>query len=113
MNATTANGNDFNVTDDNLVTSSNESEAEDFALTTNFANTPMAVMLSVSAIFINGLVILCIVREKKLRRPANFYMLSLSFNEIIEALIPVNGLMVYAMFGDGWPLGLVTCKVIT
>ena len=97
-------------TDDNSSTSSNGTEADGFASTTDYSNTPMAVILSVSAIFINALVLICIIREKKLRRPANYYIFSLAINEIVEALIPVNSLMVYQIF-NGWPLGLVLCKV--
>jgi hypothetical protein len=90
----------------------NETEAPSIEITANFSRIPMIALLSVAAALANLLVMICIIRDKKLRRPANFYVFSLSVNELVIALIPINGLLVYNAY-DGWPFGILLCQVCT
>jgi 7 transmembrane receptor (rhodopsin family) len=84
--------------------------ALEYSLNANFSRTPMAVLLSAVAVCSNLLVMICIAKEKKLRRPANYYVFSMSLTECIVGLIPVNGLLVLDAY-SGWPLGSLLCKV--
>ena len=70
----------------------------------------MAILLSAVAVCSNLLVMICIARDKKLRRPANYYIFSMSLTDFIVGLVPVNGLLVMDAY-KGWPLGIILCKV--
>lgn len=93
-----------------VTTSSNESEAVLFTLTANFKRVPMSVMLSTVAVFGNLLVIILIIKDKKLRRPSNYYILSLAANEVTVGLVSVNGMLIWDIY-NGWPFGLLLCRV--
>jgi NADH:ubiquinone oxidoreductase subunit 4 (subunit M) len=108
MNFSHENGTCWNTTNDVTPTSSDDTTS--FHLEVDFSHVPMSVLLTATSMFANFLVLLCIVGDKKLHRPANYYIFSLSVNELIISVIPVNGLLVYEIF-QAWPLGLVVCKV--
>ena len=70
----------------------------------------MISMLVVVAVVANILVMVCIAKEKRLRRPANYYVFSLALNDFIIALVPITLLLFYDMF-QRWPFGPIVCKV--
>lgn len=100
----------FDVSTSNRATNLSNEDDKSFAVTANFSRTPMVVMLTVSAVCSNLLVMICIVKDEKLHRPANYYVFSLSVIEGLTALIPVNCFLIFDIF-NAWPLGQVLCKV--
>jgi 7 transmembrane receptor (rhodopsin family) len=96
-------------TSDITMTSSSE-DLTSFSLIADLSRLPIPVTLSATAAGANLLVMICIVKDQKLHRPANYYIFSLSFIEGFIAVIPVNGLLAYYVF-NGWPLGQFLCKV--
>jgi 7 transmembrane receptor (rhodopsin family) len=86
------------------------SNQTDYHLIPNFSNLTPYVLLSVSGTCANLLVIICIVRNKKLHRPANYYIASLCANNIAISLFSLNGTAIFNTF-YGWPFGLGLCRV--
>lgn len=91
------------------MTPSNESY-ESLPMIPDFSRMPLGVVLSVTAVSSNLLVMICIIKDEKLHRPANYYIFSLSVIEGFVALIPFNGFVIFDIF-DGWPFGKVLCQV--